>query len=298
MDQKFSGVFAALLTPFDRNGRIMGNRLAELVDFLLAEGINGFYVCGASGECAAMTVPERMRVAEIVRNRVGSRIPLIAHVGAAGSVRNAITLARHAEKLGYDMISSLPSVNNPGKFPEVFRYYRKLAGSVSRPFLIYYKGLSFSDRQVAGFASVRNICGLKYTDFDLSRLQSLLLKAPAEWIAFSGPDELVLPALTVGTVGCIGCHQNAVPETYLEIYRNFQRGRLREAMRFQEQTARLVALSMKYRGYGGGIFVSKAILKSRGIDLGYCRPPYGKQLSPEPEKKLHAEIRKVFPGLA
>lgn len=41
---EFRGVFPALLTPFDKNGKINNRVLRELVKWNLDKGVNGFYV--------------------------------------------------------------------------------------------------------------------------------------------------------------------------------------------------------------------------------------------------------------
>ena len=46
MNNKFHGVFPALLTPFKADGEVNYAALKELVKFNLDKGVNGFYVCG------------------------------------------------------------------------------------------------------------------------------------------------------------------------------------------------------------------------------------------------------------
>ena len=48
--EKFKGIFAALLTPFDANGKVNEKALASLITYTLEKGINGFYVNGSTAE--------------------------------------------------------------------------------------------------------------------------------------------------------------------------------------------------------------------------------------------------------
>jgi len=41
MKNEFYGVYAALLTPFDKEGKVSEKRLRELASFLVSKGING-----------------------------------------------------------------------------------------------------------------------------------------------------------------------------------------------------------------------------------------------------------------
>ena len=50
----FEGVMAALPTPLEDNGEIKVKTVKKLIDHLLAEGLYGFYVTGATGEGVAL----------------------------------------------------------------------------------------------------------------------------------------------------------------------------------------------------------------------------------------------------
>ena len=44
--KKFEGVLAALLTPYDSDGKVNHKVLKRQVRWLIDQGIDGFYVCG------------------------------------------------------------------------------------------------------------------------------------------------------------------------------------------------------------------------------------------------------------
>ncbi|MCM8757146.1 MAG: dihydrodipicolinate synthase family protein, partial [Candidatus Omnitrophica bacterium] len=138
MIRKFSGVYTALLTPFGKNGEVDEKRLDALVDFLLKRGIYGFYVCGGTGEGLLMDVAEREKVAELVKQKVGNRVPIITHVGGSVNTENALKLVKHAEKISLDATSSIPPIYYRFSFREIFTYYRSLAEGSSLPLFIYY----------------------------------------------------------------------------------------------------------------------------------------------------------------
>lgn len=298
MKNRFSGVYAALLTPFEKDGNVSELKLRALLRFLLKKGINGFYVCGGTGEGMLMGPEERKQVAEIAREEIGGRAGMLVHVGGALNTRNSVHLARHAEKLGVDGVSSIPPIYYPYKFSEIFDYYRMIAESTGLPFFIYYipgtTGVVLANEQIAKLQVVKNIRGLKYTHPDLYILQDLLLRTKGKWLAFSGPDELFLPALTMGVAGSIGSTQNVLPEIFVGIYRNFQAGKLAEAMRLQRRVTAAVTLMKKY----GGTTAWKTALHFRGIDAGLARRPLRPEL-PRPERKEFARAWKsAFPDFS
>ncbi|MBN1445595.1 MAG: dihydrodipicolinate synthase family protein [Candidatus Omnitrophica bacterium] len=295
MKNKFCGVYAALLTPFDKEGRISRTRLKNLVRFLIKKGIDGLYICGGTGEGPSMDVDERKLVVETVREEAGGKVRLITHVGGILNTKNAIDLARHAEKMKLDAVSSIPPIYYKIGFKEIFDYYKRVAESTSLPFLIYYipgtTGVILSNEDILRLRGIKNIIGLKYTNPDMYILQDLLLKAEGKWIALSGPDEMFLPALTMGVSGSIGSTQNVLPEIFTGIYKNFIAGDIKKAMELQERVTVAVSLLKKY----GGMEAWKTALKFRGIDAGCAREPLRKNMTETEENNLYREWKKNFP---
>lgn len=292
---KFYGVYAALITPFNENGEVCKKRLKGLVRFLVSKGINGLYICGGTGECPSMDVDERKKVAEIVKEEADNKVGLIVHIGGSLNTRNAVELARHAENIKVDAVSSIAPIYYRMSFNEVYNYYKNVAESTSLPFFIYYipatTGIALSNNEILKFMEIKNIAGLKYTHPDMYMLQDLLLKAKGRWIAFSGPDELFLPALTMGVIGSIGSTQNVLPEIFIGIYKNFVSGNMKEAMELQKRVTIAVSLLKKY----GGIASWKTALKFRGVDAGYARSPLIEKLNDSEEKALYKEWKEAFP---
>jgi N-acetylneuraminate lyase len=294
-ENKFFGVYAALITPFDEKGGVDEKRLKNLVKFLISKGIDGLYVCGGTGEGLLMDIDERKKVAEIVKDEAQNKIKLIVHVGGALNTKNSIELAKHSEKIKVDAISSIPPIYYKFSFNEIFNYYYQLANSTNLPFFIYYipatTGIFLTNKEILKFGEIKNIVGLKYTYTDFYLLQDLLLKMKGKWIAFSGPDELFLPALNMGVVGCIGSTQNVLPEIFVEIYKNFKEGNIKKAIELQKRITIAVSLLKKY----GGITSWKIALKFRGIDAGYAREPFLKDLDKDRKERFKKDWKKNFP---
>lgn len=80
------GIFPALMTAFSDDG-IRTDAVTALVQKLAADGVDGFYVGGSSGEMVLCSSEERQRLLETVREAAGS-LPVIAHIGAM-STRDA-----------------------------------------------------------------------------------------------------------------------------------------------------------------------------------------------------------------
>jgi len=295
VENRFYGVYAALFTPFNRDGEVCKKRLKGLVRFLISKGIDGLYICGGTGEGPSMNLEERMMVAEVVKEEAGGRASLIAHIGGCLNTKNAIELAKHSEKIKLDAISSIPPIYYKIGFKEIYNYYKRVSESTSLPFFIYYipatTGITLANSEIERFGEIDNIIGLKYTHSDFYTLQDLLIRMKGRWIAFSGPDELFLPALTMGVVGSIGSTQNVLPEIFIGIYKSFIAGDIKKAMELQRRITIAVSLLKKY----GGIASWKTALRFRGVDAGYGRSPLTERLSEVEEKAFYKEWKENFP---
>jgi len=99
--ERFQGVYPALVTPFDVEGRVDEDVLRDLVDWHLKAGVRGSFVCGSTGEGLLLSTEERKRVAEVVVDHLSGRGLCIVHVGHPSS-EESTRLARHAEEIGAD----------------------------------------------------------------------------------------------------------------------------------------------------------------------------------------------------
>lgn len=286
------GVFAALFTPFDERDEVSEERLRTHVEFLIEKGLHGLYVCGNSGQGLYMSVAERQRVLEIVKDQVKGRVTIIAHI-AAMATRDARALVTHANELGVDAIASLPPVYWNHTPDEIVQYYRDINADNKLPCFIYHiPELSgqISRETMLKLGEIEQICGLKYTDTNFFILQDLLQQMKGKWIAFSGPDQLFLPALTMGVVGSIGSNQNVYPELFVSIYNDFMAGNIDRARKTQALVTRLLVACNAY----GSITATKAMLKLRGHDPGFARRPLQPSLPADTEQALMDEIRSIL----
>ena len=64
--KEFKGILAALLTPYDACGNVNHKALKKQVRWLIDQGIDGFYVCGSTGEAFLLSQDERKAILETV----------------------------------------------------------------------------------------------------------------------------------------------------------------------------------------------------------------------------------------
>lgn len=50
MKSEYHGIYAALVTPYTSEGKVDYRELQKLVDYLICQGLEGFYVNGSTAE--------------------------------------------------------------------------------------------------------------------------------------------------------------------------------------------------------------------------------------------------------
>ncbi len=106
MNKKFGGIYAALVTPYTKDGAVDYENVKRLVRHLINNDIDGFYVGGSTAEAFLLTEEERKKILEAVVEENNGEKPVICHTGAI-STDMAISYAKHAEAVGADAVSSI-----------------------------------------------------------------------------------------------------------------------------------------------------------------------------------------------
>ncbi len=269
---KFKGLFAALLTPFNEDESINFDSIKKLVEFNIQNGIDGFYVGGSTGEGLLLSPEERMQVFECVKEANKGRATLIAHVGTI-STKDAIRMAKCAEKLEYDAISAVAPYYYGFTLDAILGYYNDIVNSTELPMIIY----NFPNS--GGFALTKDIAnklfendkfiGIKHTSSDMFALQQFK-HLNREIVVYNGFDETLLAGLGMGADGAIGSTYNFMSKKFKKIMECFNNGEIEKAKQLQNEADEIICEMIKY-----GVFQSeKAILTEMGIDMGQCRKPF------------------------
>lgn len=286
--KKFKGIFPALVTPFDTQGKINANMVKKLVESCLEKGVSGFYVGGSTGESYLLSMEERRFMLEQVMAAVEGRADVIANIGVFAT-EHGIELAKHAEALGVSAISSVPPFYFPFTMEEYAEYYNDLADSVKVPVIIYnipaMSGITFKTEDIDRFFANRKIIGMKHTSYDLFQLQRVLKKYPEKSV-FCGHDELFLSASAVGAEAAIGSSFNFMAEKFVKMQKLLMDDRMEEARVLQDEANAVIEALCKV-----GVFKGvKAVLKLQGLDCGECRKPF-RPLTPEQIRYLEKVLK-------
>jgi 4-hydroxy-tetrahydrodipicolinate synthase len=225
----FSGTYTAIVTPF-RNGKIDEEAFRKLIDFQIANGVDGIVPTGTTGEAATLDYDEHLRVIELAIEQAAGRCQIVAGTGS-NSTREAIELSQRAAKLGVDgVLLASPYYNKPTQ-EGVYRHYRAIAEATETKIMLYnVPSRTAGEIGVETCARLaqtcQNIVSLKEAGGSTERTSLLRTVLPSDFTILSGDDSQTLPFLAVGAVGVVSVASNVIPGSIAQLVNSFLKGDL------------------------------------------------------------------------
>ena len=285
---KIKGVITALLTPFV-NGEVNEQALRDHVDFQIENGVHAIFPCGTMGEGPLMTAKQRRRVAEIVIDQAGGKVPIIVHVGSIDTA-TVLKLAKHAEDAGGDAVSSICPYYFPHDRVSIINHYKSLAEATNLPVFIYNNpGLTkfnITPEMMEEIAKAPNVVGVKDSSRSLSQITEIIGLLGENFTVLIGGSWLLLPALAVGARGCVSSISNIFPNMVVGLYNAFQRGDLQRARVINQK----IMAIRKILGRGPYISTHKEALKFLGHELGSVLKPL-REMTEKERKQLQESLK-------
>ena len=285
--KKFSGVYPAVITPFDADGEVDVAKLENYINYL-CDKVDGLFVGGSYGSGPIMTVAQRKTLAEVTIKTCAGRVPVIMHIGTT-NLTDTIELAQHAEKVGADALAAVTPLYYRHTPNVIKQYYADLIKNVDLPVIAYnnpkYSNFCISGDFLAELADI-GLEGVKDSSADISLFYDFMAKVKKEGFLFLiGSQTHLLPAVVGGAHGCVSGLSNAFPEFIKDIYTKCTEGKFAEARDLQLKANMLRSVT------GSGIPVPfyHAVLPMLGVDIGLPRRPF----LPLPEEEVE-RIRKVL----
>lgn len=227
------GVFAAALTPMDRELNVDQGVFTAGCRRLLDAGCHGLGVFGTTGEANSLSVEERLSALDAL---VEGGIPgekLLPGTGAC-ALTDAVRLSRAALEAGAAGVLVLPPFFYKGVSDDgVFRFFAELIERVGDERLRVYlynfpqmTGLSFSlpliERLLESYPGV--VVGTKDSSGDLERIRGTCREFP-EFSVFAGTEQYLLDTLRHGGAGCISATVNVTSRLSRRVYDAYEEGR-------------------------------------------------------------------------
>lgn len=265
-----SGIFPALVTPFEADGAVSLRGVRENIRRYNQTAVAGCVVLGSTGESVMLS---REAADSVLAASIEVAAPaklLIAGTGAE-STSETIARTRRAADLGYAAaLVKTPYYYKPVYKAETYiRHYRAVADASPIPVLLYsvpqFTGITLETPEILTLAAHPNIVGIKDSSGNIQRAAEIVAGARPDFQVLTGGAAVIYPALAVGARGAILALAAALPEKCAELFLLFESGRHEQAKALQlelavaskrivsEQGIAGVKYAMDLRGYNGGL---------------------------------------------
>lgn len=295
--EKFKGVFVAFYSAYNDKGEVDKDRVKKLARYYTSTNIKGLYVGGSSGEGVLQSEEERKLVLEAVVEEVKGELTIIAHIGA-NSTDESVRLAKHAEQLGVDAISSIPCVYYRLSPVAVENHWQKMIDSTELPFIIYHipqtTGFNLPINLLEKMAKQDKVIGIKCSSestFELQQFKYIGEKASKNgFLVFNGPDEQFLAGRSIGADSGIGGTYGVMPELFVELDKLIKNNNVKKAQELQNDINEIIKDLLSTGSLYGA---AKYILSLRGIETGDPRSPFLPIKGVELEDKVKSIEEKI-----
>ncbi|MHB8089474.1 MAG: dihydrodipicolinate synthase family protein [Anaerolineaceae bacterium] len=293
-NSRFHGVITAIVTPFKKaDGGIDEDGLKELIEFQVANGVQGVYPIGTTGEGLLLLEKEKHHVIERVLDYSRGRLLVIPQVGCV-TQEETTRLALYAMKAGVDAVGLLPPFFYSIPADSMVRYFVSIANRISPlPAFLYNIPANAKNDITPSIvqrvvAEAPNVIGIKDTSKDVDRFEAYISTMGTEFRTIVGADSLFFPSLTVGGCGTVTAAGNAYPELFVSLYNAYKLGDWEKAKNYQYQINRVRAIMHE----GPQISTYKAVLRMKGLSIQGTRQPI-RDLLPDEYQKMYTKLMAI-----
>lgn len=265
-------LMTAIITPFNKEGKVDYPGLKELTEHLINTGSNGFVIGGTTGETATMTHDEKIELYTKFAQIIAGRVPVIAGTGSNNTEQTVAFTQEVGQIPGIDMaLVVAPYYNKPNQ-RGITAHFETVAANSPVPIIIYNipgrTGIKISKETLVDLSHNPKIAGVKQCT-DLEDLEYIVEHAASDFLVYTGEDLQSLTAKVLGAKGVISVASHVYGSAMREMYDDLDQGKVAAAGKLQRRLMpKMQALFM----YPSPSPV-KAVLNAQGLPAGGCRLP-------------------------
>ena len=191
----FTGVGAAMVTPFGKDGNIDYSVLERYIEHLLDGGTAALVPFGTTGEPATVTAAEYEQAVKFVIAKTKGRAPVIVGAGS-NSTAIACEHAQKAKDLGADAVLVVTPYYNKCTQRGIVEHYKAVA-KVGVPVIVYNVPtrtcVNILPKTIAELADIDGIIGIKEASGDIDQFQDAAkVCADKDFAMYCGDDSLTV----------------------------------------------------------------------------------------------------------
>jgi len=212
------GTGVALVTPFDKSGKIDFAALEQHLNRIIDGGINYLTLLGTTGEPPTMTKEEKSEILKFVKEKTAGRVPIVLGIGG-NNTSAVVEEILNTDLSGIDSILSIcPYYTKPSQ-RGIYAHFEAVAKASPLPVILYNVPGRTSknidpDTVIKLANDFKNIVAIKEASGNMNQIMSILAKKPEDFAVISGDDSLAVPMISLGCIGVISVAANVVPEQF------------------------------------------------------------------------------------
>ena len=236
LDQRFKGVGAALITPFDEQNEIDYPGLKRLIDLVTEGGTDYLVVQGTTGESPTVTSKEKRDILAFTIKNNYKKLPIVYGIGS-NNTQEVLNTIKETDFTGVDAILSVcPYYNKPTQ-EGIIAHFTAIADASPVPVLLYNVPgrtvINMKADTIVKLAAHPNIIGIKDAGGSIEQSMELAARVPDDFLLLSGDDNLVTTMVSVGWHGVISVIANAFPKEFHDLTWAALEGRFKDAAKLQ-----------------------------------------------------------------
>jgi len=233
--KKLTGTGVALVTPFERTGKIDFKSLKKLLNHT-AKGVDYYVVMGTTGESATLSPGEKLEVLEFVKKNNPAKLPIVYGIGG-NNTQNVLDTIRSTDLTGVDAILSVSPYYNKPSQEGIYQHFISIADASPIPIILYNVPGRTASNVTADttlrLAQHKKIIGIKEASGNLEQCMTILKDKPKEFLLISGDDMLTVALYAMGAKGVISVLANALPVVFKKMKEEALNGNFPKASQHQ-----------------------------------------------------------------
>lgn len=228
----WTGVYPALLTPFQADDSLDLALFERNLKAQLDAGVHGIIIGGSLGEASTLRVDEKRLMVQAAKSVCGEKLPVVLNI-AESSTQQAIDQVSLAEQWGADGLMLLPPMRYRSDDRETVHYFRSVATATHLPIMIYnnpvdYK-IDFRPELFDALLDLSNVQALKESSRDVTNLTRMINRFGDRFKVLCGVDTLAMEELCLGAHGWVAGLVDAFPAETVQLYNWVRSGELEKA---------------------------------------------------------------------
>jgi 4-hydroxy-tetrahydrodipicolinate synthase len=274
---RFGEVITAMVTPFNDDGALDVDGAKRVVEHLVANGSEGFVVCGTTGESPTLDHSEKFQLLEAVLAAAGDKAKVIMGTGTYNTAES-VELTKEACALGVDACLVVTPYYSKPPQSGLVAHFSAIADAATAPLMLYdipgRTARRIERPTMVELAGHGNIVAVKEAVGDAGEtaaLRSDLDEAGyQDFEIYSGDDPLLLPHLGAGAIGIVSVCSHLVGLQIKQIFAAWNDGKVEEARRIYIELQPLFKTIMTLTASPIPV---KAALNLIGVEVGEPRLP-------------------------